>query len=99
MTLDDYLRVGEIVTIGAHHFDAASIKAFAAKFDPQSFHIDEERATHSVFGKLCASGWHTCGAWANATSPRRSFRPIDPGTDPAPRRSLTPLPASRISNG
>ena len=36
------------------------IIAFARQFDPQPFHLDEEAAKASVFGGLCASGWHTC---------------------------------------
>jgi acyl dehydratase len=36
------------------------ILAFASQFDPQPFHLDEEAAKASVFGDLCASGWHTC---------------------------------------
>ncbi|MBG0811427.1 MaoC family dehydratase [Methylosinus sp. H3A] len=35
------------------------IKAFATKFDPQPFHLDETAATSSLFGELVASGWHT----------------------------------------
>lgn len=35
------------------------IIAFAAKFDPQPFHLDEEAARKSIFGRLVASGWHT----------------------------------------
>ena len=35
------------------------IIAFAKKFDPQPFHLDEEAARHSIFGRLVASGWHT----------------------------------------
>ncbi|BBU62673.1 MaoC family dehydratase [Methylosinus sp. C49] len=35
------------------------IKAFAAKFDPQPFHLDETAAKDSLFGQLVASGWHT----------------------------------------
>lgn len=35
------------------------IKSFAAEFDPQPFHLDEEAARHSLFGGLAASGWHT----------------------------------------
>lgn len=35
------------------------IKAFATKFDPQPFHLDEDAATSSLFGGLAASGWHT----------------------------------------
>ena len=35
------------------------IIAFAGKFDPQPFHLDEEAARKSIFGRLVASGWHT----------------------------------------
>jgi acyl dehydratase len=38
---------------------ADDIKAFAAQFDPQPFHLDEATAKESVFGELVASGWHT----------------------------------------
>jgi acyl dehydratase len=37
----------------------ADIKAFAAEFDPQPFHLDEHAARTSIFGGLAASGWHT----------------------------------------
>ena len=39
--------------------DTAEIKAFAAQFDPQPFHLDETAARESFFGALVASGWHT----------------------------------------
>lgn len=39
--------------------DAAAIRAFAAQYDPQPFHLDDEAARASVFGRLVASGWHT----------------------------------------
>jgi acyl dehydratase len=39
--------------------DAAAIKAFAASFDPQPFHLDDDAARASFFGGLAASGWHT----------------------------------------
>jgi len=39
--------------------DAASIKSFAAEFDPQPFHLDEDSARDSFFKGLAASGWHT----------------------------------------
>ena len=38
---------------------AEGIKAFAAQFDPQPFHLDEAAARASFFGGLVASGWHT----------------------------------------
>src|SRR5579883_2086707 len=39
--------------------DEAQIKAFAAQFDPQPFHLDEAAGRATVFGGLVASGWHT----------------------------------------
>jgi acyl dehydratase len=38
---------------------AEEIVDFAKKFDPQPFHVDEEAAKRSMFGRLAASGWHT----------------------------------------
>ena len=56
--LDD-LQVGQRFTSGTHAIDEAQIKAFARQFDPQPFHLDEEAAKGSLFGRLVASGWHT----------------------------------------
>jgi len=39
--------------------DADRIKTFAAEFDPQPFHLEEQAAGKSFFGGLAASGWHT----------------------------------------
>jgi acyl dehydratase len=39
--------------------EADEIKAFAARFDPQPFHLDEAAATRTIFQGLAASGWHT----------------------------------------
>ena len=51
--------VGTRIELGSYTFDAERIKAFARKYDPQAFHIDEEAAKKSHFGRLVASGWHT----------------------------------------
>ncbi|HZL32287.1 MAG TPA: MaoC family dehydratase [Pseudolabrys sp.] len=59
----DDLRLGDLVMTGQHTFHADEIKAFARRFDPQPFHVDEEAAANSHFGALCASGWHTAAAW------------------------------------
>jgi acyl dehydratase len=56
--LDD-LAVGQRFTSKSHEVDAAQIKAFAAQFDPQPFHLDEAAAQATLFGGLAASGWHT----------------------------------------
>jgi acyl dehydratase len=53
------MHVGERTELGSHTFTAGEIKAFAQKFDPQRFHVDEGAAKASHFGRLCASGWHT----------------------------------------
>ena len=57
------IRVGEKAAVGRHTFTAEDIKSFAARFDPQPFHLDEEAAARSHFKQLCASGWHTACVW------------------------------------
>ena len=56
--LDD-LYVGQRFGSGAHALDEAQITAFAGRFDPQPFHLDESAAKDTLFGGLAASGWHT----------------------------------------
>jgi acyl dehydratase len=56
--LEDFL-VGQRFTSATHLIDVAQIKAFARQFDPQPFHLDEEAAKGTLFGRLVASGWHT----------------------------------------
>ena len=51
---------GEIVIYGAYEVTQEEIKAFAARYDPQPFHLDEEAGRSSLLGGLCASGWHSC---------------------------------------
>ena len=59
MFLDD-LSIGQRFTAGPITVTAEQIKAFAAEYDPQPFHLDEDAAAkHPVFGGLAASGWHT----------------------------------------
>jgi acyl dehydratase len=56
--LDD-LAVGRRFSSRSHTVNADEIKAFAAQFDPQPFHLSEEAAKGTLFGGLAASGWHT----------------------------------------
>ena len=56
--LDD-LHVGQKFGSGRLRVETDQIKAFAAEFDPQPFHLDEEAAKNSFFGGLAARGWHT----------------------------------------
>ncbi len=57
------IQVGDVFEVGRYTFTADNIKAFATRFDPQAFHVDEAAAERSHFGALCASGWHTALAW------------------------------------
>src|ERR1700679_3804878 len=56
--LEDF-SVGQRFLSGTHAVDTEQIKQFAAQFDPQPFHTDEEAAQTSFFRGLVASGWHT----------------------------------------
>ena len=59
--LDD-LHVGQRFKSGTYQMQEDRMKAFAAEFDPQPFHLDEAAAQRSIFRGLSASGWHTAAA-------------------------------------
>ncbi len=63
MKFFEEIRIGDVTELGRYTFDADNNKAFARRFDPQRFHVDEEEAARSHFGALCASGWHTASVW------------------------------------
>jgi acyl dehydratase len=52
------IEIGQRREVGSFTFTADLIKKFAAQFDPQRFHLDEEEGRKSLFGGLAASGWH-----------------------------------------
>src|SRR6478736_7256285 len=52
------IEIGQRREVGSFTFTAELIKKFAAQFDPQRFHLDEEAGRKSLFGGLAASGWH-----------------------------------------
>lgn len=51
---------GSVREFGAKQVTRDAVIAFAAEFDPQPFHLDDDAAEASLFGRLSASGWHTC---------------------------------------
>lgn len=53
------LAPGQRFEYGPISVDADKIKAFAAEFDPQPFHLDDDLARPTLFRGLAASGWHT----------------------------------------
>ena len=52
--------VGNVREFGAMPVTREGVLAFARDFDPQPFHLDDAAAEASLFGRLAASGWHTC---------------------------------------
>lgn len=51
---------GDMIELGTRTVSEEEIIDFARQFDPQSFHVDKEAASHSIYGGVIASGWHTC---------------------------------------
>ncbi|MBZ9776909.1 MaoC family dehydratase [Mesorhizobium sp. CO1-1-8] len=92
MTLDEFFRIGTTVTLGSHTFEPEAIKAFARKYDPQIFHIDEEAAKKSVLGGLCASGWHTTATWMKLNLENRMDAEIAAWSGPGPVPEFGPSP-------
>ena len=89
------IRVGETSEIGRHTFTAEDIKAFAARFDPQPFHVDEAAAARSHFGRLCASGWHTACVWMRLLIVHRRHEDDERRARGEPVAQLGPSPGFR----
>ena len=51
--------IGAENRLGSHEFTREAIIAFATAYDPQPFHVDDAAGAVSIYGSLCASGWHT----------------------------------------
>lgn len=66
------IKIGHRREMGSFTFTPELIKKFAAQFDPQPFHLDEEAGRKSVFGGLAASGWHVASVYMRLTV--ESFR-------------------------
>ena len=94
--------IGETADLGSHTFTREEIVAFAREFDPQPFHLDEAAAASSLFGGLCASGWHTAAHFirsviatrdaANAEALARGVRLATYGPSPGFRDLKWPRP-------
>lgn len=56
--LEDF-TVGQTFGSDRLRVDTDQVKSFAAEFDPQPFHLDEQAASNTILGGLAASGWHT----------------------------------------
>jgi acyl dehydratase len=96
LTFEDF-PLGHFGSFGPRHVTREEILAFAAEFDPQPMHLDEEAAKRSMLKGLSGSGWHLCsimmrmmfefyiGRTASLGSPGvnelRWLAPLRPGDD------------------
>lgn len=54
------LEIGQTASFGAYEVTREEVLAFASAYDPQPFHLSDDAAAKTYFGKIAASGWHTC---------------------------------------
>ena len=54
------LEIGMTRSFGGYEVTREEVIDFASKYDPQPFHLSDEAAAQTHFGKISASGWHTC---------------------------------------
>lgn len=60
LTYFEDLVVGTKARFGRYEVTREEVIDFAGKYDPQPFHLDDDAAAQTHFGRLSASGWHTC---------------------------------------
>jgi acyl dehydratase len=53
------VNVGDETTFGHYDVTREEVLGFARKYDPQPFHLSDEEAAKTHFGRIAASGWHT----------------------------------------
>ena len=54
------IEIGRKECFGSYEVTREQVVAFASRYDPQPFHLSDEAAAETHFGRLSASGWHTC---------------------------------------
>ena len=54
------IEISSTQAFGTYHVAAEEVRRFAENFDPQPFHLSDEAAANTHFGRISASGWHTC---------------------------------------
>jgi acyl dehydratase len=82
--LEDY-QVGQRASFGRYEVTREEVIEFASRYDPQPFHLDDAAAAKTYFGRLSASGWHTCAMTmrmlVDSFSEQRSASLGSPGID------------------
>jgi acyl dehydratase len=99
MYFEDF-AVGQSTEFGSVEVTREEVLEFARKFDPQPFHLSDEAAAKTHFGRLAASGWHTCamtmGLMARASIAFEQAALGSPGVDEL--RWLKPVyPGDRLT--
>lgn len=59
------IAVGDKESFGSYVVEREEVLDFASKYDPQPFHLSDEAAAQTHFGRVAASGWHTAGMMMN----------------------------------
>src|SRR6478735_1417774 len=77
MKFFDDIRVGEVSDLGRHTFTAEDIKSFAARFDPQPFHLDEAEAARSDFRRREDEERRARGEAVGQLGPSPGFRNLE----------------------
>ena len=54
------VELGSKTVFGHYDVTREEVLEFARKYDPQPFHLSDEEAAKTHFGRIAASGWHTC---------------------------------------
>ena len=106
---------GQVMEFGPVDVKQEEIIEFAQKYDPQYFHIDPQKAKHSIYGGLIASGWHTASMVMRLMvehylSPKASLgspgidelrwlKPVYPGNQLHVRTTVLDCKRSRSKNG
>jgi acyl dehydratase len=54
------VELGAETEFGSYEVTREEVLQFARKYDPQPFHLSDEEAAKTHFGRIAASGWHTC---------------------------------------
>lgn len=54
------LVVGQKARFGRYEVTSEEVRSFAERYDPQPFHLSDQAAARTHFGRISASGWHTC---------------------------------------
>ena len=94
------LVIGEEKVFGHYDVTREEVLEFARKYDPQPFHLSDEAAAKTHFGRIAASGWHTTamtmGVIARAVVAEEQAGLGSPGIDEL--RWLKPVyPGDRIT--